>query len=91
MPAQMNYHLSPDTERAFGEYLRLHMPLPHFANARSVRNALGRALLRQANRLFASSGNSLTQADLITLEAKDILASRVAAEGRPDDDPAPTT
>ena len=60
------------------------MTLAHFANARSVRNALDRARLRQANRLFANASKSLSKIDLMTLEAEDILASRVFLEGKPD-------
>ena len=47
-----------------------------------MRNALDRARLRQANRLFASASKSLNKTDLITLEAEDILASRVFLEGK---------
>ena len=61
------------------------MRLPHFSNARSVRNALDRARLRQANRLFADAKKILSKLDLITLEADDVLASRVFTEGRSDD------
>jgi hypothetical protein len=52
-------------------------------SARSVRNAIDRARLRQANRLL-SSGKLLNKQDLITIEAVDILASRVFREGVPD-------
>jgi hypothetical protein len=60
--------------------------MEHFANARSVRNALDRARLRQANRLFGARSRSLTKDDLMTLEAEDVLASRVFSEGRLDQD-----
>jgi hypothetical protein len=60
--------------------------MPHFANARSVRNAIDRARLRQANRLL-NSGKKLNRQDLITIEAIDILASRVFREGVPDCEP----
>jgi hypothetical protein len=53
------------------------MRQPHFANARSVRNALDRARLRAASRLFAVRDRALTESDLSTLAAEDILASRV--------------
>ena len=79
-----NYRLSPAAEQALTEYVPLRMQLPHFANARSIRNALDRARLRQANRLFAGRGRALNKADLMTLEAEDIRASRVFTEGRPD-------
>jgi len=81
MLAKQNYRLSSDGEKAFGEYIKLRMKLEHFANARSVRNALDRARLRQANRLFIGAKKNLSKIDLMTLEADDILASRVFKEG----------
>jgi probable Rubsico expression protein CbbX len=74
--AQQNYRLSKEAEKAFSEYIKRRMRQPHFANARSIRNALDRSRLRQANRLFAK-GKGLTKIDLMTIEAEDILASRV--------------
>ena len=53
------------------------MQQPHFANARSIRNALDRARLRQANRLFAQAGRELTREELMTIEGADLRASRV--------------
>ena len=53
---------------------------PHFANARSVRNALDRARLRQASRLFADRDRELTRDDLTTIAEADIRASRVFAD-----------
>jgi probable Rubsico expression protein CbbX len=88
MLAAQNYHFSADGEKAFAEYLKLRMKMEHFSNARSVRNALDRARLRQANRLFGRRGRPLTKDDLMTLEAEDVLASRVFREGRLDQDPA---
>ena len=58
MLAEQNYRFSPDAETAFIAYLDKRMTMEHFANARSVRNALDRARLRQANRLFAGSGKN---------------------------------
>ncbi|PTN12542.1 CbbX protein [Nitrosomonas aestuarii] len=84
MLADQNYRLSPAGEEAFGKYIRLRMTMEHFANARSVRNALDRARLRQANRLFIGTKKALTKTDLMTLEPEDILASRVFLEGKPD-------
>ncbi len=80
-----NYRFTPEAEKAFEEYIRLRKRMEHFANARSVRNALDRARLRQANRLF-KSGGSLTREQLMHLEAEDILASRVFREGKLDAD-----
>jgi len=86
MLAMQNYRFSPDAEKAFLDYIKRRMTLVHFANARSVRNALDRARLRQANRLFANASKSLSKTDLMTLEADDILASRVFLEGKLDMD-----
>jgi len=83
MLAEQNYRLSADGEAALVEYLRRRMTQPHFANARSLRNALDRARLRQASRLFDRGGSALTRVDLMTIEAEDILASRVFEETEP--------
>ena len=82
MLASMQYRFSAAADRAFQDYLQLRQAQPHFANARSVRNALDRARLRQASRLF-SRRVGLSREDLLTIEAPDILASRVfgAREG----------
>ena len=73
------YRFSTEAEQAFAEYITLRRQLPFFANARSIRNAIDRARLRQANRLFARMAEALTRDDLITIEAPDIRASRVFA------------
>ena len=76
MLLQMNYRWGEGAQQAFAEYLTLRVAQPHFANARSVRNALDRARLRQASRLFADRDRELTEADLTTLAPADIRASR---------------
>jgi probable Rubsico expression protein CbbX len=81
MLAAQNYRLAPAAQQAFERYLALRVQQPHFANGRSVRNALDRARLRQASRLFADADRELSADDLCTLEAADILASRVFAQG----------
>jgi len=80
MLAQQNYRFSAEGEKAFAEYIPLRMKMDHFANARSIRNALDRSRLRQANRLFATKGRKLSRNDLITIEAEDIMVSRVFEE-----------
>jgi len=72
----LNYAFSADAEPAFERYVTLRRQQPHFANARSIRNALDRIRLRQATRLFAAD-SALTREQLSTLQAEDILASRV--------------
>lgn len=86
MLEDQNYYFSPDAEKAFFKYITIRMTMVHFANARSVRNALDRARLRQANRLFANASKSLSKTDLMTIEAEDILSSRVFIEGKLDMD-----
>ncbi|MEY4267314.1 MAG: hypothetical protein RIS90_1849 [Pseudomonadota bacterium] len=77
MLAQQNYRFGDGAADAFERYLQLRLQQPHFANARSVRNALDRARLRQASRLFADRERHLTADDLSTIAAPDILASRL--------------
>ena len=72
-----HYCFSSDGLEAFEDYVSRRRQLPFFANARSIRNALDRARLRQANRLFARMDTRLSREDLITIEAADIRASRV--------------
>jgi len=83
MLSEQMYRISPEAQQALEAYLKRRMQMPRFANARSVRNALDRARLRQANRLFAKGGK-VSKADLVTIEAEDILASRVFTEDIPD-------
>ena len=77
MLAQQNYRFGDGAREAFAQYLARRVAQPHFANARSVRNALDRARLRQASRLFADRDRELTLDDLCTIAAADIRASRV--------------
>ena len=72
-----HYRFGEGADEAFAQYLARRTRQPHFANARSVRNALDRARLRQATRLFADRDRELTAEDLCTLLPQDILASRV--------------
>ena len=76
--AEENYRFSEEANAAFADYIQRRMQLPFFANARSIRNAIDRARMRQANRLFKGMGQGgLTKLDLMTIEAEDITASRV--------------
>ncbi len=79
MLAEQVYRFSPEALQAFETYLKRRMQMPLFANARSVRNAIDRIRLRQANRLFARGGK-VSKIDLMTIEAEDVLASRVFTE-----------
>jgi acyl-CoA synthetase (NDP forming) len=77
MLATSHYRFGPGAREAFDDYLQRRITQPHFANARSVRNALDRIRLRQASRLFADRDRQLSADDLRTLAAQDIASSRV--------------
>src|SRR5882672_3910409 len=79
MLLDMQYRLSDSGAAALRDYIPRRMQQPHFANGRSIRNALDRARLRQANRLFAQRGRRLTRDELMTIEGEDLRASRVFA------------
>ena len=80
MLKQMQYTLSREAEAALREYIELRQTQPNFSNARSIRNALDRARLRQATRLLAQRDKPLSARELMTIEAQDIRASRVFAQ-----------
>lgn len=80
MLEDQQYQLTPQAELAFTEYIRRRKQKPLFANARSVKNALDRARMRQANRIFDSRGQVLTKRELVNLEAQDILQSTVFSD-----------
>jgi probable Rubsico expression protein CbbX len=78
MLRHLNYHFDDAAQPAFGRYVSLRRQQPHFANARSIRNAIDRIRLRHATRLFSIDAVP-TREQLCTLGAEDILASRVFA------------
>ena len=80
MVDKQHYELDEKARRAFREYLVLRMRQPHFANARSVRNALDRIKLRQANRLIERGGR-IPREELARLAEVDVRASRVFQAG----------
>jgi hypothetical protein len=73
---QQAYVLTPDAETAFRRYVERRVVRPRFAHGRSIRNAIDRARMRQAGRLYGRP-DDLGRADLMTIEAEDILASSV--------------
>lgn len=80
MLEKLNYEFTPNAEIAFEEYVKLRMTQPQFANARSIRNALDRARLRQATRLF-ETGGTVTANDLKSIDENDIRKSRIFETG----------
>ena len=77
MLQDQQYQLTIDAEVALGQYISRRKEKPLFANARSIKNALDRARMRQANRIFDSRGEILTKKELVNLEAQDILQSTI--------------
>jgi probable Rubsico expression protein CbbX len=77
MLEEQQYQLTPAAEVALKDYITKRKEKPLFANARSIKNALDRARMRQANRIFDSRGQVLTKKELVNLEAEDILQSTI--------------
>ena len=78
---EQQYQLTVEAETTFLNYIKIRMEKPLFANARSIRNALDRARMRQANRVFEGLGRVLTKADLVTITPEDILKSSLFESG----------
>jgi probable Rubsico expression protein CbbX len=81
MVQEQNYRFSSEARDAFVRYIAARKTQPLFSNARSIRNALDRIRLRQANRLVANLDRVLTSDDVMSIEAGDVLASRVFSGG----------
>lgn len=77
MLEDQQYKFAQEADTILLDYAQKRMQLPHFANARSIRNAIDRARMRQANRIFSSRNKILTKADLVTIQSEDILKSRL--------------
>jgi probable Rubsico expression protein CbbX len=80
MLERQDYRLSPAAEQAFREYLERRMQMPRFAHGRSTRNAIDRARLRHASRLF-NAGTLPGHDELMTIEADDVYASSIFRSG----------
>jgi ATP-dependent Clp protease ATP-binding subunit ClpA len=78
MLESQNYRFDAEARSAFEDYIAVRRGQSHFANARSIRNALDRMRLRLANRVFSAEG-PIGRDDLMTLRGSDIRASRVFA------------
>ncbi|WP_324414968.1 CbbX protein [Bradyrhizobium sp.] len=81
MLQEQNYRFSAEARDAFVRYIAMRKTQPLFSNARSIRNALDRIRLRQANRLVSNLDRILTGDDVMSIEAGDVLASRVFSGG----------
>ena len=77
MVEEQQYRLTDESSNVLLDYIKLRKEHPHFANARSVRNAIDRARMRQANRMFGAGDKVLTKSDLVTIQPEDFLKSRL--------------
>ena len=75
--AKQNYRFSKGASKLFNEYIKRRRKLSFFANARSIRNAIDRAKLRHAYRLFSRRDIPITKDELMTIESEDISVSRI--------------
>jgi hypothetical protein len=90
MMEQQEYKFEPEAREAFEEYINRRLERPRFAYGRSIRNAIDRARMRQAGRLYDNRKN-LSKEDLMTIKAEDILASSLFGDESgesPDDEKA---
>ncbi|MEA2150714.1 MAG: hypothetical protein QOD69_2544 [Solirubrobacteraceae bacterium] len=89
MIEQQQYEFDDEARDAFREYIERRVERPRFAYGRSIRNAIDRARMRQAGRLYERR-DDLSKEDLMTIKAEDILASSLFDDdnddGSPDDD-----
>ena len=78
MLSEQQYRITEEGKKVFLQYIELRKQQPLFANARSIKNAIDRARMRQANRIFElNSTVELSKSDIVTLDIKDFLQSRI--------------
>jgi len=78
MLSEQQYRITEEGKKIFLQYIELRKQQPLFANARSIKNAIDRARMRQANRIFELNSNiELSKSDIVTLDIKDFLQSRI--------------
>eukprot|EP00816_Leptocylindrus_hargravesii_P013198 CAMPEP_0196811248 /NCGR_PEP_ID=MMETSP1362-20130617/17037_1 /TAXON_ID=163516 /ORGANISM="Leptocylindrus danicus, Strain CCMP1856" /LENGTH=409 /DNA_ID=CAMNT_0042186521 /DNA_START=17 /DNA_END=1246 /DNA_ORIENTATION=- len=77
MSRDLEYHLSPDALPVFKQYIEMRMNLPYFSNARTVRNAMDRARMNAAIRLYDTyaiqgvNGGNITPEELMSITGQD--------------------
>ena len=75
------FEFSEEAVEAMRDYVERRVDQPRFANGRSIRNAVERARMRQAMRLFEAD-RPLDRDELVTIEADDIRQSSVFEDGK---------
>jgi len=87
MARELEYEFAPDSLPVLREYIAKRMELPFFSNARTIRNAIDRARMRQANRLFEeklapTSNGNVSPEELKTFTVADMpTAAELIARG----------
>ncbi len=89
MLERQSYELTDGAADALRRYIELRKERPRFANARSIRNAIDRARMRQASRLF-DRDDEIERRDLVLIEAQDILQSSLFDQDVSDQDDSPS-
>jgi probable Rubsico expression protein CbbX len=80
MLEEQQYRMTEGAKAALLEYVDKRKDLPLFANARTIDNAIDKARMKHANRMFTSGGKVLTKSDLVTIEEQDIRESSLFDE-----------
>ena len=80
MLEEQQYRMTDSAKAALLEYVDKRKDLPLFANARTIDNAIDKARMKHANRMFTSGGKVLTKSDLVTIEEQDIRESSLFDE-----------
>jgi probable Rubsico expression protein CbbX len=80
MLEEQQYRMTESAKAALLEYVDKRKDLPLFANARTIDNAIDKARMKHANRMFTSGGKVLTKSDLVTIEEQDIRESSLFDE-----------
>jgi probable Rubsico expression protein CbbX len=77
---EQQYRITEEAEQLLYDYINKRKDLPLFANARTISNAIDKARMTHASRMFSSGDKVLTKSDLVTIEAEDILNSSLFSE-----------
>ena len=75
---QQCYRINDGAFAAFADSIRRRRMFSLFANAGSIRHGIDRMRRLQANCLLSRMGEPMRRDDLITIDAEDILSSRVS-------------
>jgi len=89
MARDLEYKLAPGAGDVFKQYIARRMQMPFFSNARTVRNAMDRARMNSAIRIFDKAINGddpmVDREMLMTIEPSDFQVILDEALAAPDD------